>query len=667
MILKRLLYLFTVAALPVACTVSNDHSSRETSLQEAYPNVLALQEDPATAKMAGKAGFSAFSDLGAWHAYSLPTRFTGGFTGPFLMTQQNGVWASPSLANLYLTDAATGQPLALDSAAFEAVYLPGKLVQTYTGKALDLKMELIFISSRSALVQVQLTNKSGADLQASWRGTSWLPESHFNATDKGVRLEQTKEKTIVRLWVPEAGKVQVAENKYELEAHAGKPVKKGATVQLLLAQSAVFSEAELAQEQPVVATAFKNPEEVFSQNTQRWNGYVQEVLPEAKNDTLSRLAVKSLITLTSNWRTPAGELKHAGLFPSYAYRGFHGFWAWDSWKHAVALVQFHPELAKDQMRTMYDYQDKFGMIADCIYRDTLIDEHNWRDTKPPLSGWAIYKIYEKTNDKAFVEELLPKLLKYHAWWYANRDHDQNGLCEYGSTDGTRIAAAWESGMDNAVRFDKAVMLQNNASAWSLNQESVDLNSYLYAEKKYIAQLLQAVGKAEQAKTYLQEADKLAAQIREVFYDAETGYFYDVRLEDKSKIKVMGPEGWLPLWAEVATKEQAAAVRAKIMDPKLFNTHVPFPTLDASHPEFNPRKGYWRGPVWLDQAYFGLQGLRKYGYTQEAAMLQQKLWRNSNGLLSDAPLHENYHPVTGERLNAAHFSWSAAHVLMLLNE
>lgn len=667
MILKRFLYLCTVAALPAACTVSSDSSSGEVSLQQAYPNVLALQEEPSTARISGKSALSAFSDLGAWHAYSLPTRFTGGFSGPFLMTQQNGVWASPSLANLYFTDAATGQPLALDSAALEAVYLPGKLVQTYTGEELDLKMELIFISSRSALIQVQLTNKAGADLRVGWRGTTWLPDSHFEETENGVRLGQQKEGSIVRLWAPETGKIQAGEKEYEFDAQAGKPVKKGATVQLLLAQSAVFSEEELAQEHAVVTAAFHNPEEVFGQNTRRWNGYVQQVLPEAKNDSLGRLAVKSLLTLTSNWRTPAGELKHAGLFPSYAYRGFHGFWAWDSWKHAVALVSFHPELAKDQMRTMYDYQDVYGMIADCIFRDTLIEAHNWRDTKPPLSGWAIHKIYEATQDKAFVEEMLPKLIKYHAWWYAYRDHDQNGLCEYGSTDGTRIAAAWESGMDNAVRFDKAVMLQNSASAWSLDQESVDLNSYLYAEKKFIALLLQALGKDEQAERYLQEAEKLAARIREVFYDAETGFFYDVRLEDKSRIKVMGPEGWLPLWAGVATEEQAAAVREKILDTTLFNTHVPFPTLNASHPEFNPRKGYWRGPVWLDQAYFGLQGLRKYGYSQDAEALQQKLLRNSNGLLENAPLHENYHPVTGEKLNAAHFSWSAAHVLMLLNE
>ena len=61
------------------------------------------------------------------------------------------------------------------------------------------------------------------------------------------------------------------------------------------------------------------------------------------------------------------------------------------------------------------------------------------------------------------------------------DHDRDGLCEYGSTDGTLIAAAWESGMDNAIRFDSTKMLKNNDYAWSMDQESVDLNAYLYAE------------------------------------------------------------------------------------------------------------------------------------------------------------------------------------------
>ena len=58
----------------------------------------------------------------------------------------------------------------------------------------------------------------------------------------------------------------------------------------------------------------------------------------------------------------------------------------------------------------------------------------------------------------------------------------------GSTDGTLIAAKWESGMDNAIRFGNAEILQTSETAYSLNQESVDLNAYLYAEKLYLAKL-----------------------------------------------------------------------------------------------------------------------------------------------------------------------------------
>lgn len=69
-----------------------------------------------------------------------------------------------------------------------------------------------------------------------------------------------------------------------------------------------------------------------------------------------------------------------------------------------------------------------------------------------------------------------------------RDHDGDGLCEFGSTDGSLIAAKWESGMDNAIRFDDSKILKNSEGAFSLNQESVDLNAYLYAEKEYLSKL-----------------------------------------------------------------------------------------------------------------------------------------------------------------------------------
>ena len=148
----------------------------------------------------------------------------------------------------------------------------------------------------------------------------------------------------------------------------------------------------------------------------------------------------------------------------------------------------------------------------------------------------------------------------------------------------------------------------------------------------------------------------------------TGFFYDREIATGRLLTVQqGPEGWIPLYTGIATKEQAKRVADILMDSTKFATKVPFPTLVADHIKFNPLKGYWRGPVWLDQAYFGIKALEQYGYKKEADLLSQKLLQNAEGLLDDAPIRENYHPISGKGLNANHFSWSAAHYLMLLSD
>jgi putative isomerase len=103
----------------------------------------------------------------------------------------------------------------------------------------------------------------------------------------------------------------------------------------------------------------------------------------------------------------------------------------------------------------------------------------------------------------------------------------------------------------------------------------------------------------------------------------------------------------------------------MMDKNKFNTRVPLPTFTADHPKFDPLNGYWRGPVWLDQFYFGITGLRNYGYSQLADEMVNKLFANAEGLVGSEPIHETYHPITGKGLNAINFSWSSAHILMLL--
>ena len=161
--------------------------------------------------------------------------------------------------------------------------------------------------------------------------------------------------------------------------------------------------------------------------------------------------------------------------------------------------------------------------------------------------------------------------------------------------------------------------------------------------------------------------KLLIQNR--MFDKESGCFYDILLDGKGFCKVQGPEGWIPLWAGAATQEQAEKVKQMIMDSTKFATYIPFPTIAKDHPEFTPTAdGYWRGPVWLDQAYFAIKGLANYGYKKEAKIFINQLFNRLEGLKQRGkPIYENYNPLNGKGLNAAHFSWSATHLLLLYHK
>lgn len=624
-----------------------------------FPNVLDVRQ---TITRTDDVERSFFSDLGAWHAYALPRRIEdrGSFIGPLVM-DLSGEWLANTIAKLAISE--NGKALDLAQAKFAATYFPGILEQKFSLAEIDVSQQLIFVSNREAMIQTKITNRAGRtrSLEVSYTGELLLPKASLQngANRLTLTFPDGAKSFVIDFDHPQTVAFAVSGSSYKAVYPTIK-LRPGRSVSLVQTQKYYLQNAELPT---------KNVKRIFAaelkRNERRWNGYLTSYFSTARvlDDAKRRLAVKAIVTLNTNWRSAGKDLKHDGTFPSASYQGFYGFWSWDSWKHAVALADFNPELARSNVLSMFDYQDEAGMVADCIYTDKK--ENNWRNTKPPLAAWSVWEIFRKTGDKKFVADIFPKLIKYHEWWYANRDHDKNGLCEYGSTDGTKLAAKWESGMDNAVRFDGVSMLKNNDRAWSMDQESVDLNSYLYADKLYLADLAKVLKMEDTAETLRTQAATLKQTINAKFYSQQHGFYYDHQLAGDTLITVEGTEGWIPLWAGIASPEQARRAAAIMLDANKFNTKVPLPTLAADDAKFDPMKGYWRGPVWLDQFYFGIEGLRRYGLEKEAEMLTTDLWANADGLLADGEIRENYHPITGKGLNAANFSWSAAHVLMML--
>ena len=745
--LKRKVLITTVLTTTLLtgfCNLNAYGSAKNNSVND-FRNVLNVQGNP---QVNLNDSYSTnvsnpFSDMGSWHAYYLPekgaTNLYGGFAGPLIVGEEYPINLSDTISKIVIKNGDTNEAYDLSKAQnimFD--FYPGKLVQTYELNDFNLKLELIFATNRSALIKTEIENKKNTDLNLNleWSGNIFNKSPYtisvndngeknydlgqtLEATKNGVQVNFSNIRSTWSFFSTDQTKFNVEYdgntstyingNSYVTKLDNIVNIKPQNTFKTFSTQSYTFTTEEFNNEQLKINDLLENGDTYFNDNTNRWQNYLNKAFSNTEKDSdphYKDAAVKSIITLTTNWRSAAGAIKHDGIVPSLSYKWFVGMWAWDSWKQAVATANFDGELAKNNIRALFDYQIKGddsvrpydkGTIIDAIFYNK--DEQrggeggNWneRNSKPPLAAWAVWNVYKETNDIEFLKEMYPKLVDYHNWWYTNRDHDKNGIAEYGgmvhpannSEDEIILAAAWESGMDNATRFDKegfgsddvgVHVFENkdnngNTVGYSINQESVDLNSYLYAEKGFLKSMADILGKTEDSQKYEVEAKNVGEYIRNNMFDKETGFFYDLQInEDGSEKKLLvnrgkGTEGWMPLWAKVATQDEAELVKENMMDPNKFNTYMPLPTASKDNPKFNPNK-YWRGPVWMDQALYGIESLQNYGFKDEAETLTKKLFDNAEGLIGDGPIRENYNPETGQGLHTKNFSWSASAYYLL---
>jgi len=114
-----------------------------------------------------------YSDQGAWFAYGLQdsTQDVIGFSGPFLMTQQNGTWSSRNLTGLKITN----QKLELNSTrSFNS-----HLEQLFKNTEISVAQYLTYISGHTAIVKSEITNTSDTnlELQINWGNQPILADS----------------------------------------------------------------------------------------------------------------------------------------------------------------------------------------------------------------------------------------------------------------------------------------------------------------------------------------------------------------------------------------------------------------------------------------------------------------------------------------------------------
>lgn len=391
-----------------ACTpVATQPEKSLFTTQEDFPNLLNVKNVP---EQPVDGDLNLFSDLGAWSGYALPVNqsraFAGAFIGP--MTMHGRGWIAQTLAQPTLV--VNGEKYDLVRNMQTAKYLPGKLVQHFKDARLEFTTELCFATSRTAFVRSVITNLSDTPLNVSltWSGGVFEENTTATKVDKGVRFHYpfygrrwgTNRQIITLRNEPPVDEVTatvlfhtadevmtVGNDSLQVVEKSDYLLQSGKSYTSEYSQTLTLKGKEADKE--YVAIKSIPFDQCFAENAQRWNQGLQRILsadsPYMKENAYRNIAVKALMTLNSNWRTPAGDIFHGCSFPSYT--GFiGGCWSWDAWQIASGNVYYNPEGAKSEMLSLFDYQAENGMVPDFIGVDISL----WNN-KLELSAEAYIK------------------------------------------------------------------------------------------------------------------------------------------------------------------------------------------------------------------------------------------------------------------------------------
>ena len=331
-------------------------------------------------------------------------------------------------------------------------------------------------------------------------------------------------------------------------------------------------------------------------------------------------------------------LTREAMTPSKSH--YVGIWQWDNYFHALAYRHVEPGLAKDQLRILLDHQREDGMIPDAVHDEGTVTHLTFPVeadvTKPPLLGWAAWKIYEVTRDAEFLGEIYEPLIRWNSWWFKSNDPDADGLCDYWHP--------FSSGLDDSPLWDDGMPVT-----------SPDLNTYLYLQQEALSKIAHVIGAEDDAAMWARRADEMLARMMNGLWDEEAGLFW--ARHAGRRVEVRTPFSLFPLLTGRLSPEVADRLVAHLTDPKEFWPRFPVPTVALDDPKFDPWQ-MWRGPTWVNINYLLIEGLARSGYTQLASELRS---RTLDLIAGQGDVYEYYHPDSG--INppkaASIFGWSAA--------
>ena len=219
----------------------------------------------------------------------------------------------------------------------------------------------------------------------------------------------------------------------------------------------------------------------------------------------------------------------------------------------------------------------------------------------------------------------------------------------------------ESGFDISFRFGPF-------SADTHHYAPVCLNSLLYKTEKDLERMSQLLGRKPDALNWQKRADQRRERINKYLWDGEHGLFADYDFVTQTKSSYQYITTFYPLWAGLATPEQADALERKL---PIFEQAG---GLVQSHYESGAQWDYPYG--WAPTNLLAIEGLRRYRFNADADRISYKFLSTvAENFRRQGTIVEKYNLVTrssethvseGYKQNVVGFGWTNGVFLVLLH-
>ncbi|MGB2905587.1 MAG: trehalase family glycosidase [Candidatus Aminicenantaceae bacterium] len=368
---------------------------------------------------------------------------------------------------------------------------------------------------------------------------------------------------------------------------------------------------------------------------------------------------------------PVPPLKHNWVYPGGPY--YKGQWIWDS-MFVVDLLSILPgkkQVIRDIFQNYWDFQDRWNQVMPEYAHDMVTvaiktePQEVRQFSQIPILAWGVERVFQRNGDKRLLEQCLPRLEKFHNWYWRERDLTNIGLVTVGSYSGDIQHARWETfdyecNMDDLKLLTHPTRKGKNEGAWYGDIWVTGNTSYLIMAEKSLVRLAEAAGDLEMAARRKLFISKSVQAMRSHMWDEKAGTFLSVKRDTMEKIPVATISSWVPLAAGVPTKKMAHRM-AEVLGTSSWQTPLPVPTVDRKDPCWKS-DSFWRGDVWPSTNYQISSGLAAYGHGELAAVIADKTVANAieNGI------SEHYDSSSGLPLGIKDYCMSCTLVTMMLD-